>query len=267
MEKLRDICLSAALAAILLALVSAKAGTVTSVGLSAPASDFIVSGSPVTASGTLGLNWNFAPTSADAPNTIVKRDAAGGFNSGPILASDPNNVAIWGESFGQSAGADGVHGVAHGPASGVAGINDDPNGVGVWGQAPGWSFYSTGNVHQDRGGSGWVKAMIFYSGFNGGRIVTCFNSTLQGPAATTPPCGFSAAKGSTGDYLIDFGFEVDDRFFSLTQLFRTVPGIVCTSFTGGDCYNIFSLTPNMAQVVFSDLQGNLSDNKFFLVVY
>ena len=36
-------------------------GTVTSVGLSAPSSDFTVLGSPKTKSGTLGLNWNVAP--------------------------------------------------------------------------------------------------------------------------------------------------------------------------------------------------------------
>jgi hypothetical protein len=40
-------------------------GTVTSVGLSAPASDFTVSGSPVTKSGTLGLAWTVSPTSVD----------------------------------------------------------------------------------------------------------------------------------------------------------------------------------------------------------
>ena len=63
------------------------AGTVTSVGLSAPSSDFTVSGSPVTSSGTLGLNWTVAPTSADTANAIVKRDGSGNFNAGYILAA------------------------------------------------------------------------------------------------------------------------------------------------------------------------------------
>ncbi len=43
----------------------ATAGTVTSVGLSAPA-DFTVSGSPVTVSGTLGLSWASTPTGSGA---------------------------------------------------------------------------------------------------------------------------------------------------------------------------------------------------------
>ena len=62
-------------------------GTVTSVGLSAPSSDFTVSGSPITKSGTLALNWSVAPTDADTVNAIVKRDANGGFSAGPISAA------------------------------------------------------------------------------------------------------------------------------------------------------------------------------------
>lgn len=59
-------------------------GSVTSVGLSAPTSDFTVSGSPVTGSGTLGLKWAVAPTSANTANAIVKRDSTGSF-SGDII--------------------------------------------------------------------------------------------------------------------------------------------------------------------------------------
>lgn len=112
-------------------------GTITSVGLSAPSSDFSVSGSPVTTSGTLGLKWNVAPTSANTANAIVKRDSAGSFSAGAITAnlgitalySGPAAVtgtnsssglgvygtsaagpAIWGQSSGSSAISDGVHG-------------------------------------------------------------------------------------------------------------------------------------------------------------
>ena len=57
------------------------AGTVTSVGLAAPVSDFIVSGSPVTGTGTLTFNWNIAPATADTASAIVKRDASGNFGA------------------------------------------------------------------------------------------------------------------------------------------------------------------------------------------
>ena len=61
-------------------------GSVTSVGLSAPAADFTVTGSPLTSSGTLGLNWTVQPTSSNVPNSIIKRDAVKGFSAGAISA-------------------------------------------------------------------------------------------------------------------------------------------------------------------------------------
>jgi hypothetical protein len=57
-------------------------GTVKSVGLTAPATDFTVSGSPVTGTGTLNFAWNVVPTSSDVANAIVKRDATGSFSAG-----------------------------------------------------------------------------------------------------------------------------------------------------------------------------------------
>jgi hypothetical protein len=78
-------------------------GTVTSVGLSAPASDFTVSGSPVTTSGTLGLNWNVAPTSTATANSIVKRDSNGSFNATDISAGGiltaASSLAVGGNSY------------------------------------------------------------------------------------------------------------------------------------------------------------------------
>ncbi len=62
-------------------------GTLTSVGLSAPASDFTITGSPITSSGTVGLNWNIAPTSGNTANAIVKRDSTSSFNINNISAA------------------------------------------------------------------------------------------------------------------------------------------------------------------------------------
>jgi hypothetical protein len=124
-------------------------GTVTSVGLSAPASDFTVSGSPITNSGTLGLNWTVAPTNANAGNAIVKRDGTGSFNAENIgavtlTASNPAGFAIVGSTSAPSGAiegvntgtgsvSDGVDGVtSSGFAAGVAGINNG-GGFGVYG--------------------------------------------------------------------------------------------------------------------------------------
>jgi len=285
-------------------------GTVTSVAMSVPTADFTVSGSPITKSGTLGLSWNVAPTSANTPNAIVKRDGNGNFSSAVIQtgglqassvfvnSSVPNSVAVTGQVtatgtgqsigvagtvadsgygvsgfnssngwgvYGESVGQDGVHGLSHSVASGVAGVNDGDRGTGVFGSAPkGWAFTSNGNTYQDRSAGGWVKAMLFVSGFTG-KIATCFNSTLGGAAATTPPCGFGVDKTGTGDYILDLGFEVDDRFYSATGNDRLGILSVCTSFIAV-CNN--TTTANQVEVVnWDSTNQKFSDSKFYLVVY
>jgi hypothetical protein len=141
-------------------------GSVSSVGLSTPGSDFKVSGSPVTGSGTLSLNWTVAPTSLNTPNAIVKRDASGNLTAGVIGAAVVNasnstlngtltvgaganisnaggpavvastsgaNAAITGTSTGTNAVSDGIDGITTSfTASGVAGINKG-GGIGVYG--------------------------------------------------------------------------------------------------------------------------------------
>jgi hypothetical protein len=82
-------------------------------------------------------------------------------------------------------------------------------------------MYANGNVGQARASGGWVKAMALVNGITGPVIERCFNSTLTGAAATTPPCGFVLTQSQSGFDAVDFGFEVDDRFYSAT-LYTTV---------------------------------------------
>jgi hypothetical protein len=175
------------------------------------------------------------------------------------------NVAIWGESSGISGGSDGVHGVAHGPASGVAGVNTDPSGVGVWGQSPGWSFYSAGNVSQDRGSGGWAKAMVYVNGQDSPySIIRCFNSTLMGAAATTPPCGFNLSELQIGWFTLDFGFEVDDRFLS-----ATIAGSLLTDFISVCTSDFCTWLPDNHTVSITTLDTNINlhGRYFHLIVY
>jgi hypothetical protein len=124
-------------------------GTVTSVAMSAPASDFTVTGSPITKSGTLGLSWNVAPTSANTPNSIVKRDSNGNFSSGVVLANGlqassvfvsnatPNSVTITGQVLATGANKSiGVSGTVADSGYGVSGFNSS-NGWGVYGESAG----------------------------------------------------------------------------------------------------------------------------------
>lgn len=167
-------------------------------------------------------------------------------------------IAMWGESFGTSAGADGVHGVAHSPASGVAGINDNASGVGVWGQSPGWSFYSAGHAAQDRTSGGWVKALLYVNGLQAPySILQCYNSTLMGAAATTPPCGFTLTEIGPGNFTIDIGFEVDDRFVTASPNGNpAAPGIL--------------VAPNnhTLNIIWYDLfAGGIAGEYYWLAVY
>jgi hypothetical protein len=138
----------------------ASVGTVTSVALSAPSSDFTVSGSPVTTSGTLGLNWNVAPTNAGTANAIVKRDATGSFTAGAIIA----NLGMLGETT--TASGNGVAGINNGGGIAVYGAGD--TGVGVWGQSSGAGPVSDGVHGVTSSGAGSGVAGVNNSGAIGG---------------------------------------------------------------------------------------------------
>ena len=161
-------------------------GTVTSVGLSAPASDFTISGSPVTTSGTLNFAWKVAPTDSNTANAIVKRDANGNFTAGFISAtqgllsqvSAANGPAMTGQSLGSgftkgvwglSSGAGaGSAGVAGGDAntsgasytSGVWGTSANPKGIGVLGQGSTLSAVGTARLGTAQAGV-WADSKNF----------------------------------------------------------------------------------------------------------
>ena len=296
-------------------------GKITSVGLSAPSSDFTVSGSPVTGAGTLGLNWKVAPTNADTANAIVKRDASGSFTAGAITASlgmegitsastgagvagihngggnavsgvslqaggvglygdgtsygvesvsggygvfgTGGYIGVWGESTNTtSANADGVHGVAaSGLASGVAGVNNaggvgvyGTGGTGVFGTGSNYGFVTDSNVQQARTAGGWIKAMVEVD--ENSSINRCFNSTLTGAAATTPPCGIDLEHPESGTYNFNFNFEVDDRFYTTQILYDSTLAVV-----------IYRNGANSLQVLSYFAVGDQEDGEYQLIVY
>jgi len=128
-----------------------------------------------------------------------------------------------------------------------------------------------GNTQQSRTAGGMVKAMLHFSPFNGGRIISCFNSTLSGAAATTPPCGFLFGILGTGDYLFDFGFEVDDRIYSVTSATEVSGGFVrnvveACGKQDGQC--VHAPTNNQVDVeAFESASGLSSDSKIHLIIY
>jgi len=131
------------------------------------------------------------------------------------------------------------------------------------------SIATSGNASQARTAGGIIKAMLFYSPFNGARIVSCYNSTLSGAAATTPPCGFSIIENFVGDYVLDLGFQIDDRLFSATNGMNTVQFVALTACTDiSACNNPSDLTPNRVEITSFDPGGfAYQDTKVYLIVY
>jgi hypothetical protein len=172
-------------------------GTVKSVGLTAPASDFTVSGSPVTGTGTLNFAWMVAPTSADTANAIVKRDGSGNFSAGTVTAnlnatnatisnllsiSSTNGIAvnassnavgataIFGGASATTGAGYGVEGATDSSASGGYGVvgfasSSTGNPIGVYGLAE--STLGIG-VYGQNGNPSSTGGAVSSSGFAGG---------------------------------------------------------------------------------------------------
>jgi hypothetical protein len=124
-------------------------GTATSVGLSAPSSDFTVTNSPVTSNGTLTLNWTVAPTNAATPNAIVKRDSNGSFFTGPMTATSGDGTsAITGSSSGGGIGVSGSSPAGYGlSGKGVYGLSANGTQFGVYSVGGLFGVYGSGTTY------------------------------------------------------------------------------------------------------------------------
>lgn len=112
-----------------------------------------------------------------------------------------------------------------------------------------------GNITQNRGKAGLVKAMIYVDPFLPADqyIVRCYNGITNSSVGN---CGFSVIRNNVGNYTINFGFQVNDRFLSLTQGFTTV--------TGGAGF----LGANAAYVgTYGSSDNTSTDSRFYLIVY
>jgi hypothetical protein len=186
-----------------------------------------------------------------------------------VFGSSNNFAGVIGESqngYGVQAisnGADGVNGTSHTiNGSGVAGINDAPGGIGVYGNSSngGFGFFTDSNAAQSRGMGGWAKAMAYVDPFaQGGIAITrCYNSQASGATVWTPPCGISIVHNGQGLNTLDFGFQVNDRFISLTSSSALVPA-------GGETQDA---APNQVfATTFNVVTQILDDSIFTIFVY
>jgi hypothetical protein len=185
-------------------------GTVTSVGLSAPTTDFTVSGSPVTKSGTLALKWTVAPTPTATANAIVKRDGSGGIAAGEIEA---NSTDVGVTATGANNGVYGTTPSTSG--NGVWGYNPNhtgvygDGGVGVWGHSgTGYGVY--GASYGTNGASDGVHGETYSGGGSGVAGVNNAGGTgvygtggngVIAISTTSGGVGLGAYNTSTGDAL------------------------------------------------------------------
>jgi hypothetical protein len=90
--------------------------------------------------------------------------------------------------------------------------------VGIGTLAPIAKLHVEGNAAQALDKGGFVKAMAYINPYNPAAdyVVRGYNSRLVGDAATTVPCGITVTREKAGLYHIDFGFDVRNRFFSIT---------------------------------------------------
>jgi hypothetical protein len=195
-------------------------GTVTSVGFSAPASDFSVSGSPVTSKGTLNLQWLVPPTDQNVASAIVKRDAFGNFTASTISATTGMNSTQFSATnsnpvnfflspiVGVNNSSGDVEGI------GVAGVSDAQRGAGIFGRNNGGGPAVLGETGTGTSGQG-VRGESFATensanGFGPDGVDGIANSPLgSGVVAMNTTNGDGLFAQSNGGFAAFFLGDVD----------------------------------------------------------
>jgi hypothetical protein len=99
-----------------------------------------------------------------------------------------------------------------------------------------------------KGGVGTVKAMVYVDGDNVNNISQCYNATLSGSAATTPPCGFTLNHFTDGGWGINFGFPLGSSFMSLTTSYFRGRQVAENDYNNAGIYWRPSTQPNTIDV-------------------
>jgi hypothetical protein len=184
---------------------SAGKGTVTSVALSAPTTDFTVSGSPVTTSGTLGLNWIVAPTDKVTASAIVKRDASASFEANTIYVNDLEGGYV--NAVSNADGVDGYGAYDGVYGSGLVGVEgqalDVTNGIGVYGQG---TFYG---VYGYVDGSQGAYYGVYGQGYGG--VAGVYGYGEYGAVGVS---GYTGGSDSTGDAVSAVSTGTGDGYYA-----------------------------------------------------
>ncbi len=209
-------------------------------------------------------------TSNDADSAGVSGHGDGGGYG--LFATGGNRLFHTAAIHGESAAGNAIEGfTTGGPASGVYGQDNNANSYGVAGHSNngtavvgdsshGWAMQALGNATQSRTEGGFVKAMAYVApGDTSNHIHQCFNSQLAASQATSNDCGMTFASTGSGQYQIDFGFQVNDRFVSVTPV----------GYSYIDAHAYFAgLSSNTQAGVYTEQEnGSVYPGPFFIFVY
>jgi len=144
---------------------------------------------------------------------------------------------------------------------------DTTGNVGIGTFEPRARLDVSGNAVQDRDKGGMVKAMLYVDGtLVNPAIVRCYNGMT---GASTGNCDFSVSRISRGTYQIGFGFQVSDRFVSITPRLGSplLVGTNAINFGANFDFNIQNNTTLFVRTFYSGNSENLDEGRFMLVVY
>jgi len=209
-------------------------------------------------SGTSNLGYGVLGTSTKGAGVV-------GFNQGPN--------AFGAGVFGGSESYDGV--VGHSTAAAAAGVEGlgENNSIGVLGNGKagpgvkgssvsGYAMVADGPTQQNLDQGGWVKAMVMVQPIYAG-ILQCFNSQLPANASSAGNCGFKYSHIEKGTSVVNFGFPVYNRFYSVALLQDCETCSIVASL-----YEGFGSNGKALQVRIWDLRtGTPQDLNYNLIIY
>jgi hypothetical protein len=194
-----------------------------------------------------------------------------------VSGNSTSGIGVYGETNAASLTTAGVYGKGTGSGSigvigeanvnnavGVFGVSTSPTGFGIYARnnSGGRAIFAEGNVAQNLNSNGLVKAMLAVNA--DGTIARCYNGVTNSSSGN---CGFTISTSSLipGRYNIAFGFQVDNRFVSVTAEQTTLNGGGVNIGTG---YN--SSGQNIIVRTFItdiDFDSSQTNNPFMIIVY
>lgn len=115
----------------------------------------------------------------------------------------------------------------------------------------------TGNLTQARDKGGLVKAMIYVNA--NGTIARCYNGITN---SSTGNCGFSSTQIFAATYDINFNFQINDRFLSVTPEAASGVNIGTTfDFLSSNSVRVYTFITDV------DFSNSAASNPFMIIIY